>query len=69
VFDFKYVPDFHVTTAAGEDDAIKVKQHGVERRNFRVLLIGSAFAGLVSYGCVWLGSVVIRNISTMLVGR
>ncbi len=54
VFDFKYVPDFHVTTGkehAGEA-GVGVSQPGIERRNLKALMY--AVGGLVVVGYVGL---------------
>ncbi|KIX02077.1 uncharacterized protein Z518_08016 [Rhinocladiella mackenziei CBS 650.93] len=50
VFDFKYVPDFHVLTARGGDEQAEMKEVGIERRNLNTLLIATGC--LVAVGCV-----------------
>jgi len=41
LFDFKYIPDFHVTTARGGDEQTGIKEAGIERRNLNTLLIAT----------------------------
>ena len=48
-FDFKYVPDFSTTTELGTYENSGLGKSGVERRNFRTLVIASAFVGAASY--------------------
>jgi hypothetical protein len=50
-FDFKYIPNFETTTSMGEYVS-GLKESGVERRNLRVLVLASAFMGVVSYFCL-----------------
>ena len=47
-FDFKHIPNFDTTTSMGEYVS-GLKESGVERRNLRVLVMGSAFMGLISF--------------------
>jgi len=49
-FDFKYIPNYDVTaTALGEYNGSGLKQPGIERRNFRTLILASAVFAAVSY--------------------
>ncbi|EXJ89017.1 hypothetical protein A1O3_02081 [Capronia epimyces CBS 606.96] len=52
VFEFKYVPDYHVLTARGGDEHAKPKAVGIERRNLNSLLIATGC--LVAAGYVGL---------------
>ncbi|KIV97906.1 hypothetical protein PV10_01606 [Exophiala mesophila] len=49
VFDFKYIPDFNVATVRGGDTEVKVKEHGIERRNLNTLLIATGCLAAVTY--------------------
>lgn len=49
VFDFKYIPDFNVLTARGGDHEVKVKEHGIERRNLNTLLLATGCLAAVTY--------------------
>lgn len=60
-FDFKYIPDFHSTTAPGEYEESGLKEPGIERRNLQTLLISTTVVGIVS----WLG----LRISMQMFGR
>jgi hypothetical protein len=62
VFDFKYVPDFHVKTEAAGDAPIRVKEYGIERRNLKALLIGLTCAGAGIYCGLWVASSVIHRL-------
>ena len=49
-FDFKYIPNYDVTsTALGEYDGSGLQQPGIERRNFNTLILASAVLATVSY--------------------
>lgn len=48
-FEFKYVPDFHLTTERGGDDQAGIKEHGVERRSLNTLLVASGCLVVASY--------------------
>lgn len=50
VFDFKYIPNFSMTsTEKGEYQASGIKERGIERRNFKTLVIASTVVGVLSY--------------------
>lgn len=61
VFEFKYIPDFHISTARGADDQAKAKERGIESRNLNTLLI--ATGALVAAGYVGV------KISMFVLGR
>ena len=51
VFEFKYVPDFHVTTEKGE--AVEgIRQPGIERRNLKALACAVGVVGILSWGAI-----------------
>lgn len=60
VFEFKYVPDYHVNTSKGDDAqvALKYRTTGVERRNLQTLIIALAGTGVVA----WVGLSITSNI-------
>lgn len=60
VFDFRYIPDYHVTTDRGGAESAAIKESGIERRNLKALIIALTCAGLASYCAVWAVSNVIR---------
>lgn len=63
VFEFKYVPDFHVTTEAGAERQVGIKERrAVERRNLQVLLIGLTCTGGVIYGCLKVASSIYQHL-------
>jgi hypothetical protein len=49
VFDFKYIPNFSTTTELGEYEESGIKQTGIEKRNFRTLVVASTVVAVVSY--------------------
>lgn len=49
VFDFKYIPDYHVTTERGDDAESGIREHGVERRNLKALLMALGGCGIATY--------------------
>ncbi|OAL25800.1 hypothetical protein AYO20_10355 [Fonsecaea nubica] len=61
VFEFKYVPEFGLGTAKGEDDETRPAEVGIERRNLNTLLVATG----VLVGAAWLGV----KVSTALLGR
>lgn len=63
MFDFKYVPDFHITTEAGESNHVGIKEHGIERRNLKALLIGLTCTGVGIYAGVYIASSIFERIS------
>jgi hypothetical protein len=65
LFDFKYVPDFHVTTEVGDDNQVGIKEHGIERRNLKVLLIGLTCAGVGIYTGIYVASSIFQRISNV----
>ncbi len=54
VFDFKYVPDYHITTSRGSDVQAGIREAGVERRNLKALVVALACTGAISYCSIWL---------------
>lgn len=59
VFDFKYVPDFHVTTEKGE--ALEgIRQPGIERRNLKALVYAVGVLGVLSWGACKLTATAFR---------
>jgi hypothetical protein len=63
VFDFKYVPDFHITTEAGGSAThVGIKEPGVERRNLKALLIGLTCTGAAVYCGLWIVSSVVQRL-------
>ena len=52
VFDFKYIPDYHITTDRGGDAETGLKEHGIERRNLKALVIALGMSGVVTYASV-----------------
>jgi hypothetical protein len=66
VFDFKYIPDFHVLTArdAGDQEAKPVEQvpNGIERRNLNALLMASVGLAAVGYVGVKVSSAILARI-------
>ncbi|KIW24979.1 uncharacterized protein PV07_10655 [Cladophialophora immunda] len=61
VFEFKYVPEFGLGTAKGEDDEKRAGEVGIERRNLNTLLAATG----VLVGAGWLAV----KVSTALFGR
>ncbi|KAL9106476.1 MAG: hypothetical protein Q9227_008507 [Pyrenula ochraceoflavens] len=53
VFDFKYVPDYHVKTDPADPNESGLKEHGVERRNLKALLVGITVLGTVTTFSLW----------------
>jgi ER-bound oxygenase mpaB/B'/Rubber oxygenase, catalytic domain len=53
VFDFKYIPDYHINTSKGDGAqvALKYSATGIERQNLKTLIIALAATGVV----VWTG--------------
>ncbi|KAK5097061.1 hypothetical protein LTS08_007081 [Lithohypha guttulata] len=50
VFDFKHIPQFDTTTYKGEESEIRHKEvGGIEQRNLKAFLLGTAFMGVMSY--------------------
>jgi hypothetical protein len=47
-FDFKHIPNLDTTTSMGEYVS-GLQDSGVERRNLKALVMGSAFMGLISF--------------------
>jgi ER-bound oxygenase mpaB/B'/Rubber oxygenase, catalytic domain len=47
-FEFQYIPDFSTLTEMGEKQEVGIKAEGIERRNFKALLIGVGVLGLFS---------------------
>ncbi|EXJ95013.1 hypothetical protein A1O1_00131 [Capronia coronata CBS 617.96] len=61
VFDFKYVPDYHVLTARGGDEQAKPNAVGIERRNLNTLLIAT--------GCLTAAGYVSLKMASAIIGR
>jgi len=53
VFDFKYIPDYHITTDRGSDDKTGVKGPGIERRNLMTFITAVACTGVATYCGLW----------------
>ena len=49
VFDFKYIPNFSLTTELGQYEESNVKQTGIEKRNLRTLVVASTALAVFSY--------------------
>jgi hypothetical protein len=49
VFDFKYIPDYHVTTDRGSNEHVGLKGPGIERRNLTAFVIALACTGVATY--------------------
>ena len=49
VFDFKYVPDYNVSTPRGDDMEVKSNEYGIERRNLRTLIVALSCTGVAAY--------------------
>jgi len=49
VFDFKYIPDYHVTTEKGTDEQAGLAEHGIERRSLQTLLVAAGCLGCMGY--------------------
>ena len=62
VFDFKYVPDYNVTTVRGDDSETKSKESGIERRNLTTLLIAVGCTGVVAYCGLRIAAGMLRRI-------
>lgn len=64
VFDFKYVPDFHITTEAGGDEKGQagVREDGVERRNLQALLVGIACGGAGVFCGILVASSILKRL-------
>lgn len=64
VFDFKYIPDYHVNTSKGDDAqvALKYSSSGVERRNLQSLVIALTGTGIVAYLGVCMTSSILRKL-------
>jgi len=62
VFDFKYVPDFHVLTAKGGEEQPKMEQVGIERRNLNTLLIATGCLAAVGFVGVKIASAVFARL-------
>lgn len=62
VFDFKYIPDYHLKTGAEELVQTGVRQPGVERRNLKTLLVALGAVGVVTYGSIWVVSGMYRRV-------
>ena len=62
VFDFKYIPDYHVKTGAEELVHTGVRQPGVERRNLKTLIVALGAVGVVTYGGAWVVASVARRV-------
>jgi hypothetical protein len=64
VFDFKYIPDYHVNTSKGDDAqvALEYSSSGVERRNLQTLIVALAGTGVVAYVGVYVMSSVLRRL-------
>lgn len=62
VFEFKYVPDYHVLTAKGADERAKVKEVGIERRNLNTLLVATGFLAAASYVGMKITSAILERI-------
>jgi hypothetical protein len=66
VFDFKYVPDFHISTeAGGQATHVGVKEPGIERRNLKALLIGLTCTGAGVCCGLWIASSVLQRLSNL----
>lgn len=50
VFDFKYVPDYHVRTDKEDAGLSGVEQPGIERRNLKALIYAVGAVAIVTYG-------------------
>ena len=66
VFEFKYVPDFHVTTEKGDDSMVGVRGPGVERRNFVSFMLALSCMSGVAYGGFWLVSGMFSRVTSLL---
>lgn len=64
MFDFKYIPDFHVKTDKEEASEVGVVQPGIERRNLKVLLLGIVSVGITAYSSVLIISSIARKFLT-----
>jgi len=62
VFDFKYVPDYHITTSRGDDRESGSKEHGVERRNLNALVIAMSCIGVATYCGLWAVSSMLKKL-------
>jgi hypothetical protein len=64
VFDFKYIPDYHVNTSKGDDAQVSLDYSatGVERRNLQTLVIALAGSGIVAYIGVHITSSILRRL-------
>ena len=65
VFDFKYIPDYHVNTSKGDDAQVSLDYSaasGVERRNLQTLVIALAGSGIVAYIGVQITSSIFRRL-------
>ena len=56
VYDFKYVPDYHVMTDPDESSGSGLQEAGIEKRNLKALLAGIAVLGTASAIGVWASS-------------
>ena len=60
-FDFKHIPNLDTTTSMGEYVS-GLQDSGVERRNLKALVMGSAFMGLISFLLVKTSLGVVRQL-------
>lgn len=64
VFDFKYIPDYHVQTSREELRQSGVRQPGIERRNLKSLLVALAAGGIITYS----GTLAVASLLRRIVG-
>jgi hypothetical protein len=50
VFDFKYVPDYHIRTYKEDAGKSGIDQPGIERRNLKTLIYAVGAVAIVTYG-------------------
>jgi hypothetical protein len=65
VFDFKYVPDFHVTTTPGDEGQVGIREHGIERRNLKALLVGLTCTGVGVYCGLRVASSILQRLPSL----
>lgn len=51
MFDFKYIPDFHMKTDTTDSKAMGLKYSGIERRNLKAFLVGCGVLSVTGF-CV-----------------
>ena len=62
VFDFKYIPDYHVTTDRGSDEQTGLKESGIERRNLTAFIVASACIGVAAYTGVRMAARILQRL-------